>query len=86
MRKGKFFFLLRDVTKAPSISKLVEKSGFDEFLQKEFDVAQFGVFNAQRSQGRHVAALDAGENGSQMFQIGAHESQGTAEIADRLRF
>lgn len=65
---------------------LVEEAGLDELLEKELDVADLRVFDAEVRQHAHVAVLHAREDRAQVLDVVAHQPQRAREIADRLRF
>ena len=65
---------------------LVQESGLDEFLQEEFDVAQFGFLDAQWRQNGHIPVVYGQEHGAKVFHVGAHQTQRRPEVAQRLRF
>lgn len=64
----------------------IEKARFNEFLEEEFNVAQFGVLDTDRFQHTQVAILHRHEDWAQVLEIWAHQVQRRAKVLDRLWF
>lgn len=54
-----------------SLTDLIQKARVHQFLQKELDISQFRVLDAQRFQHAQIAVFDGHEHRTQMFQIGS---------------
>jgi hypothetical protein len=80
-----FNFSFKSINVGGWVTSSIEKSRFDQFLQEEFHVAQFGFSDAQCGQNAQISVLHGHEHGSQMFQVGAHQTQCRAKIAQCLR-
>ena len=80
---------LSDTFLADTISKksngLIQKSGVDEFLQEELDVAELRVLDAERLEEADVAVLHRHEDRPQVADVGGREVKRGPEVLDRLR-
>lgn len=62
----------------------VEEAGVDQLLEKEFDIPELRVLDAQRLEHAQVAVLNGQEHRPQVLEIVARQVEGVAEVLDGL--
>ena len=84
------FFLqgwcFRHRLKGGIITRLVQEAGVDKFLEEEFDIAQFWVFDPEWLEHAQIPVLHGQEDGAQMFDVRRGQVQGATKVLDSLRF
>lgn len=51
----------------------VEETGVDQLLEKEFDVSELRVLDAEGFEHAEVAIFDSHKDGAKMFQVRTHQ-------------